>query len=683
MPQKVPLVLQAAPADCGPACMAMMLSTTRQHAMTVEEIDKLRDHAGRDGMSVASLRRVLDREGLPTKAIRVRNSEALTGLPQPQILFWDENHFLVANKYARKHVELADPAFGRRRVTWAEFNASFSKIAIVPAAPTPAYSAKALQHHNAGFRIRYMLQLSSGQARRRLLTVGLMTVLLDLLALSTVFLLRFILANAGLSIVATLIAALLSLAVLEVAGRSLRGLLIARTHTAAETHLHTDLFQLLLHLDWSFFSRRSKGDLLSRLEFVRELYAKLFNDSVLAAFSLGTSVIILGVLTALSPVAGASVVVLSAACLLAARLARGNFVAVATSAVEARVRLGSFAEQVLQGVEGLKGVRGEDAVCAMWREQRARLAAATHAHRNRVNILDAVQSAITRVSQVVVVALVALTSSGAMSGANLFAILSLSGMAIAPVLLATRSYVAWGELESYIIRFNDLLDRRPAAVTSRLSEGFEEMAIDSVSFAFGGAPAVIEDLTFRIQAGEHIGIWAPSGTGKTTLLRLLSGSLQPTAGSIRVNGVPLSHSAAQGFFCGVVPQEVSLISGTIADNLRVGAPAASDEELRSACALAGLGPELERMPKGLYTRLSANGGGISGGQRQRIAIARAVLSQPDLLMLDEATAALDYETEQAVIHNLAGRTLIVVSHREELMAQMDRVIYLTRPGRAA
>jgi ATP-binding cassette subfamily B protein len=680
MPRKFPLVLQAAPADCGPACAAMMLSSARQTPMTVEEIEELRNHAGRDGMSVASLRRMLEGAGMQTKAIRVRSTEALQKMPQPQILFWDENHFLVANRYRRKHVELADPAFGRRRVSWDEFNSSFGNVAIVPANAPVKPGPVARRQRSSRFRIRYMLQLSSPQARRRLLIVGLMTILLDLLALGTVFLMRFILANAGLSVAGTLIAALLSLAVLEVAGRSLRGLMVARTHTAAETNLHTDLFHLLLHLDWAFFSRRSKGDLLSRLEFVRELYSKLFNDSALATFSLGTSVIILAALTVLSPVAGASVALMSIACFAAARLVRGNFVSVATSAVEARVRLGSFTDQVLQGVEGLKGVRGEDAIFDMWRGQRSRLAAAAHSHRTRVNILDAVQAAAVRITQVVVIAVVALTAHGTVSGANLFAILSLSGMALAPVLVATRSYVTWGELESYVIRFNDLLDRQPAWTARNFRDGFHTLTAENVSFDFGSSRAIIEGLTFEIRAGEHVGIWAPSGTGKTTLLRMISGSLQPTVGAIRVNDTPLSDAIKDGFFCGVVPQEVSLISGTISENLRVGAQAASDDDLWSACALAGMAAELKQMPKGLETQLSANGGGISGGQRQRIAIARALLSEPDILMLDEATAALDYETEASIIRNLRSRTLVVVSHREELMAMMDRVVYLSHPA---
>jgi ABC-type bacteriocin/lantibiotic exporter with double-glycine peptidase domain len=126
-----------------------------------------------------------------------------------------------------------------------------------------------------------------------------------------------------------------------------------------------------------------------------------------------------------------------------------------------------------------------------------------------------------------------------------------------------------------------------------------------------------------------------------------------------------------------VPQEVALITGTIGENLRIAAPSASDDDLLTACTLAGMAAELKKMPKGLDTRLAANGSGISAGQRQRLAIARALLSKPDMLLLDEATAALDYRTERAIIRNLRDRILVVVSHRKELMAMMDKVVDLS------
>src|ERR1700733_13657925 len=223
----------------------MMLSFMRNAPMTVQEIDDLRNYAGRDGMSVWNLRRLLEHGGMPTKAVRVRSTDALLKMPQPQILFWEDNPFLIASHYSRKHVELTDPAFGRRRVTWEEFRSSFADIAIVPeAGPLRPRRRAAPRERYDRFRVRYMLQLSESKARRRLLAVGLMTVLLDLLAIVTVFLMRSVLTQTGSSVVGTLIAVLLGLSVIEVTGRSARGLIIARTHTAAESYLHTDLFQL-------------------------------------------------------------------------------------------------------------------------------------------------------------------------------------------------------------------------------------------------------------------------------------------------------------------------------------------------------------------------------------------------------------------------------------------------------
>jgi ATP-binding cassette subfamily B protein len=678
----VPLVLQAAPADCGPACAAMVLSSKRSQSLSLAEIDALSLQASRDGMSVAALRKAMLNAGLETKALRVRNARALADMPLPQIVYWDANHYVVVESYARKYVSIADPAFGRRRVDWQEFISHFSSIAIVPSESTKKRQLNPrAQHKRSRFRIKYMLQLSRPEYRRRLLGIAISTIFLDALALGTIFLLRVLLAHVGVTVVSALIATLVALAAIELVGLGMRGVLIAKTQTATETYMHTELFEGLISLDWTFFARRSKGDLLSRLEFVRELYSKLFNDHVLAVFGLGTSVFALAALAAVSLDAAIAVVAVAAICLFAGYLVRTSFVSIAASAVEARVRLGSFAGEVLEGLEGLKGVRAERAVGDMWRARRARLAAVSRLARLQVNALDAVQFAVVRITQMIVVAVGAVTASSQISAGNLVAILSFSGMALTPMLVTVRNYVGWGELESYITRYNDLLERCPpkgCEIAGR-ARYFESMSINDVSFAFGGGRKIIDHLSFGIRQGDHIGIVAPSGTGKSTLLRIISGALQPTEGTITVNGRPVNEAVSDGFFCGIVPQDVSLISGTIAENLRMAASQATDEDLMRACAIAGFTRDLARMPNGLHTRLSVNGGGISGGQRQRIAIARAVLSYPDILLLDEATAALDYETEADVISNLKGMTLVVVSHREDLMQRMDRVVRLEAP----
>jgi ATP-binding cassette, subfamily B, bacterial len=675
---RVPLILQAAPADCGPACAAMVLSSKHRRPLSVAEIDELGLQASRDGMSVADLRRAIRNGGMEMKTLRINKIQSLASMPRPQILYWDSNHFVVAEAYARKYVAIADPAFGRRRVDWDEFAQHFTNIAMVPAEATAGQRGGLRQQHKRGkFRINYMLQLSQREYRRRLIGIGIATVCLDAIALSTIFLLRYILAHVGVTAVGALIATLVALATVEVVGLGLRGVLIARTQTATETRMHTELFQGLLRLDWTFFVRRSKGDLLSRLEFVRELYSRLFHDYVLAIFGLATSVFALAGLAAVNVRVAAALMAITAVCFGAGYVFRESFVSIASSAVEARVRLGSFSDEVLHGLEGLKGVRAERAIGEAWRTRRSRLAAVSRQVRLQTGILDAIQSVVVRVAQVIVVAVVAATASNQASTGNLVAILSLSGMALTPILIAIRNYITWGELESYVTRYNELLERCPSVQREIGSGGkFECMSVNDVSFAFGGGRNIIENLSFEIHRGEHIGIQAPSGTGKSTLLRIISGSLKPTRGSVMVNDRPLDEAVEKGFFCGIVPQEITLISGTIAENLRMAAPHATDEDLLHACAAAGLGRDLDRMPNGLYTRLAVNGGGISGGQRQRIAIARALLSSPDLLLLDEATAALDFETEASIIRNLRGKTLVVVSHREDLMNMMDHIISL-------
>ncbi|WP_181059417.1 ABC transporter ATP-binding protein [Pseudoclavibacter sp. AY1H1] len=211
------------------------------------------------------------------------------------------------------------------------------------------------------------------------------------------------------------------------------------------------------------------------------------------------------------------------------------------------------------------------------------------------------------------------------------------------------------------------------------SGGVAALELRGVTAGYERGQAVLSEYSLRIEPGERVVITGPSGSGKSTLLTLAQGLLAPREGIVLVGGEPAGSSPARAALA-VVEQTTFLFTGTVADNLRVAKPDASDDELWAALAAAELGEDLERSPDGLATQVGESGLSISGGQAQRVAIARAFLRDASVLLLDEPTAQVDLRSERLITRALAklaeGRTVVMVSHRPTSILAADRVVTL-------
>lgn len=214
-----------------------------------------------------------------------------------------------------------------------------------------------------------------------------------------------------------------------------------------------------------------------------------------------------------------------------------------------------------------------------------------------------------------------------------------------------------------------------------------EITLRGVSFRYPGGPEVIRKLDFTIRKGERIGIRGASGIGKSTLLQLLLGLYEPTEGEIRIDGVLLTPATRRLWQnrIGYVPQRPFLRNGTLAENVAPGLPSEEidRQRVREALERAQAGAFVASLPRGIDTPVGACGSRISGGQRQRIAIARALYRQSDVLFLDEATAALDDRTEEALLRSLddlarehPGWTLLMIAHRAHSLIHCRRILDL-------
>ncbi|HEU5315868.1 MAG TPA: DUF1854 domain-containing protein, partial [Chloroflexota bacterium] len=235
-------------------------------------------------------------------------------------------------------------------------------------------------------------------------------------------------------------------------------------------------------------------------------------------------------------------------------------------------------------------------------------------------------------------------------------------------------------------RLFDVLDAEPqieeAAEPQALPALRGEIEFDRMTFGYDPHYPVLHDISLRIEPGEMIGIVGPSGSGKSTLVNLLNRFYDPVEGAIRVDGVDLRQAKRDDLRkqIGLVLQEPFLFRGTIKENLAYGRPDASMEEIIQAASAANAHQFIIRQYDGYDTRLGEGGSGLSGGERQRLSIARALLCDPRILILDEATSSVDTESEQAIQDALAeltkGRTTIAIAHRLSTLRNADRIVVL-------
>ena len=214
------------------------------------------------------------------------------------------------------------------------------------------------------------------------------------------------------------------------------------------------------------------------------------------------------------------------------------------------------------------------------------------------------------------------------------------------------------------------------------------IVLSGVRFSYPqGKGEVLRGIDLSVEPGEKVAVLGPSAAGKSTLLGLLRGDLAPTGGTVRLGGLdPASIGAEMPRYVGVIPQETYLFNTTLLENLRVASPEASEEQVRAALEAVGLGTLLKRLPQGLQTMVDEAGLRFSGGERHRVALARVLLQDTPVVLLDEPTVGLDPVTEASLLRGvfevLEGKTVVMVTHHLMGVESMDRVVFIEE-GRVA
>jgi ATP-binding cassette subfamily B protein len=464
--------------------------------------------------------------------------------------------------------------------------------------------------------------------------------------------------------------------------------------------IRDDLFRHALALSLRFHDRTTVGRLLTRLTSDVDALAEVFGSGAVGVLADLVSLVVVGVtMISIEWRLGLLLMASQIPVTLAIVWLQGRYRKVNYRVREELGGLNAELQENLQGLEVVQMFRREQ-------ENSRRFARGNDTYRRAVTgtILydSAISAFIEWVSLVAVAVVLALggwmVTGGSMGLGSLTTFILFSQRLFDPLRqLAERFTQIQGGLTA-VERIGELLDEpldiveladssRSAAARRSGLQGRSpgEVVFESVSFAYRSDDPILDKLSFRIAAGEHVAIVGPTGSGKSTVIRLLCRLYEPQAGRILLDGIDIRELpiATLRQRLGVVLQDTFLFSGNVADNLRLDAPI-SDQELERLCGELGLKPLLDRLDQGLASELRERGANLSSGERQLLAVARVAIRDPSVLVMDEATAFLDPSTEATLQSDLdrllRDRTAIVIAHRLATVEAADRILVL-RQGR--
>jgi ATP-binding cassette, subfamily B, bacterial HlyB/CyaB len=683
---RYPWIEQQSSSDCGAACLAMIC---RYWGKTLP-IHWLRDRANvnRGGASLKSLAKAAEEIGFQSRPVRASLGK-LAELNHPWIAHWEGSHYVVVYQIKGDRVIIADPAVGRRAISRKRFQEHWTGYALL-LDPTERFQDVDVQQASLG---RYLSALTP--YRNIALQVILLSLLVQVFGLVTPLFTQLILdkivVEKSLPTLNIFALGLLIFGIWSIGITSIRRYLLCYLSNRLDLTLISGFIRHTLKLPLKFFETRRVGDIITRVQENEKIQRFLVQQVVVAWLDFLTGFIYLGlmlyynwqltilVLALIPPI----ILFTLAATPLLRQVSRDIFKEVSDQ--------NSTLVEMMTGVATVKAAAAENDMRWRWEDHLTSQVNAVFRGQKLGIRLEAISGLINIIGSTALLWYGAnLVIKGELTIGQLVAFNMMLGYVITPIIALAN---VWDELQEVLIsveRLNDIFEAKPEEAPQKLALVMPALrgsvTLEQVSFQYDseGDSPVLQNISFEAQPGETIAIVGRSGSGKSTLINLLQGLYHPTKGRVIIDGHDLRHVSLSSLRSqlGVVPQESFLFSGTILDNISL---YRSDYPLEAVVEVAKLAEAhafIQSFPLGYNTKVGERGTALSGGQRQRIAIARALLGQPRILVLDEATSSLDSESERRFQRNLTqitrDRTTFIIAHRFSTVRNADRILVLDR-----
>ena len=685
--QRYPFSQQQSASDCGAACLVMISRYWGKHF----SVNRLREIANvdRNGASLRGLAAAAESIGFTTRPVKASLNK-LAEQNLPAIVHWEGRHYIVVYRVTRNRAIVCDPAIGQRSLTHAEFKAGWTGYTLLL---QPTSLLRETEDAKRSFWQFFELVKPH---RLILLEVFIASILIQIFGLVTplftqLLLDRVVVQRSDLTLTAVGIG-LLIFSLFRVAMTGLRQYLLDQTANRVDLALIVGFISHTFRLPLKYFESRYVGDIISRVQENRKIQRFLTGEALSIMLDLLTVFIYVALMFWYSWKMALLVLVIVPPFVLLALFATPFLQRISREIFAAYNEETGYLIQSLTGIRTVKSLAVEQTVRWKWEELFGKSIQKNFSGQTIGNILQIVSSTIEAVITTILLWFGAWqVIQNELTIGQLIAFNMLLGNVINPF---KRLIVLWNELQEVVIaveRIDDVIDAEPEEDLQHQSRQLLPpirgvIRFLSVTFRYHPESDVntLENLSFDIQAGQTIALVGRSGSGKTTIAKLLLGLYTPTSGKILIDGYDVSTLSLRSLRqqIGVVDQDTFLFGSTIRENISLGHPHASLEEVIEAAEQAGAHQFIKELPMGYETQIGEGGGLLSGGQRQRLAIARALLGNPRLLILDEATSSLDAESERIIQTNfnkiLKDRTTLVIAHRLSTVRNADLILVLDK-----
>lgn len=703
--ERFPLYNQNEVMDCGPACLRM-ISKYYGHHYSLQTL-RQKCFITREGVSLLGISDAAESIGFRTCGVKITGEQLVNEAMLPCILYWNNSHFVVCYRIKRKRggkliFYIADPASQRLQyeedefkkcwlgVTLADVNRRGIALLLEPNAnfanieEEPERSSK----KSLLFFLRYLLPYKT-QFAQLALGMALGSVLQMAFPILTQSLVDVGIGERNLSFITLILIAQLFLFVSQLAVGYIRSWIMLHINTRVDVALISDFLTKLMKLPLSYFDTKMTGDIMQRIGDHSRIKSLLMSNSFNIIFSIFNFFLFAGILAYYHPMI-----------LGIFLLGNGLYAIWVLSFMRYRRELDikrfnqsageqSKLIQLVQGMQEIKLNNCEKQKRWEWERIQAKLFKISIRGLKLSQIQQTGSVFFTQTTQIIISFIAAkAVVDGQMTLGMMMSMTYILGQVSAPIGEFIGFFQSLQDAQISLERLNEIHnqkdeDQNSEALLHELPT-CHDIHLDHIRFSYSGAERdyALDDVSLTIPQGKVTAIVGASGSGKTTIVKLMQGFYEPLHGQIKIGNTPLSmiHPRLWRSKTGSVMQESFIFSDTIANNIAVGVDEIDPVRLLHAVKVANIEDFILSLPMGYSTKIGMEGNGISAGQKQRILIARAVYKNPEFIILDEATNSLDTSNERIIMQNLEhfyqGKTVVVVAHRLSTVRNADKIIVI-------
>lgn len=675
-----PSILQIEAAECGAASLGIILGYYGNYL----SLESLREDCGvsKDGSKASNILKAARKNGLEAKGYKKEPAEIKT-LDFPLIVHWNFNHFLVVEGYDKKYFYLNDPALGKRKVLTEEFDLSFTGIVL------SFKEGENFQKNRAGNSIFFQILKSLKKYNDVIIFLFIIGILVTIpgivLPVFTKIFIDEIILNQSSNWLAPVLAGIFATALFKAVFLFLQEQYTLKLEHKISLVNSAKFFQHILKLPINYFYQRFAGEISQVMELNDEYSKIIIGKLITVLINLLFFIFYIAIMISFSFKLTVIAVVVTVVNFIILYLISKSRNIMNQKLTLNEGKLYGISISGIQMIETLKSTGRESDFFSKWSGYHSKLISSS----NKINLLNEISFIIPQffymIGLILILSVGAFeTIRGVISIGTLISFQAMFCNFFEPVNSLMQLAGNFQEAVSYKHKIDDVLNNKLDDRFTNLTDKNIEQTIEGdielkeVSFGYSKLEKpVIKTISLGISAGEQIGIIGKSGSGKSTIAKLISGLYQPWEGNIYYDTNSINSYSREFFseYVSYVDQNIVIYEGTIAENIAMFNYSITQDKITEAAKLANIHEDIMKLKHGYDTILTENGRNISGGQRQRLEIARALLKNPSILILDEATSALDNIAESKIIRNISklGITTIIIAQRFETLKNCNKL----------